>query len=90
MQNLFFCLFSPSALTKTFTKSIRIQSRISDYFARFVPLRYFDIPYAESALERAYELDVNNVLTCHRLGIFHRMSVSIEICSDYFLTVYKS
>jgi len=54
--------------------SVRLHSQISDYFARFVSFRYFDVDFAEVCLQRAYQLNPKNPKTTHRFGIFTRMS----------------
>jgi len=52
-----------------------INSCISDYFARYVPLRYFDVDFSLKTLMAAYETNPGIAKTNHRLGIFYRMSL---------------
>ncbi len=70
-------------MLKDFPRSIRIYSQISDYFARFVPLRYFDVAFAGECLEHAYALNPNYPKTTHRKGIYFRMSVRIVLSQTY-------
>ncbi|CAL8103225.1 unnamed protein product [Orchesella dallaii] len=61
-------------LTADFRYSVHINCIISDIFLRFVPARYFDPPFSKELLQTAYNLNPKNSRTCHRFGIFYRMT----------------
>lgn len=48
---------------------------MADYFARYVPLLYFDKELSKKLLLTAYQLNPENARTTHRLGILYRMNM---------------
>lgn len=54
---------------------MQILSIVADYFARYVPLLYFDKALSEKLLLAAHKLNPENAKTTHRLGILYRMNM---------------